>query len=202
MNWLISAIIDRATNDQFLDKILIGIAGAATLKAAALLYGKVSEAIFARRNFTLTGLWFARFESYVGNKHNIEVVRFVQQKERVKFHLQQYSTSNSTLRKFAGLGIVRGPALSAVYYSTNRQTLQSGVFSLSVAQNTKGDTLLKGHYAELHIGKNKGIAVSKEEYVLTPLNNLPVVARIKLMCKLQCFQNYLEAKKTIDAALT
>jgi len=176
---------------EILQKIVIGVAGAVVIKLGTMLYVYVTDLMFRKKNFTISGTWFAEFESHITNKLNIEFVRFVQSKEHVRFNLQQYTGARAGARKYCGEGILRVNSFSAVYYSAERRSPQSGAFSLTVQP---ADGSLSGRYAELEKDKIEQASVA---YILKPLK-MTWLERFKLAWGIACFKDVAEAKAAIQ----
>jgi hypothetical protein len=188
-------VTDALSDPEVIKKAVIGVTGAVVPKVAASLYGYFANARFARKNFTIAGYWVAEFQSYVTARHNIELVRFAQDRERVHFVLQQYSTAHDP-KTFRGEGIFRGSALSAVYYAADAASPESGVFSLFFSQSPR--VKLSGKYAELSIeGVAEGIVTGQVDYSLRRVP-LPCWRRVKMMFGRNCYRNYGEAKEAIS----
>jgi hypothetical protein len=181
-------------NKSFVDEIVFGVLGVIVFHLGMIAFSRLSDALFAEKNFTVSGTWLARFESYISGKRNIEIVRFVQKRERISFKIQQFSTPQGRVKKFKGEGILRGVSLSAVYYAADPQDIQSGVLALSAGSRSgDGGTSLRGHYAELPIGADfNRIVIGKEEYILNRFH-LSIFQRLKLFFGIHCFKDYADA---------
>ena len=191
-------VADALADPEVIKKGVIAVTGAVVPPVTKSIYGYVANFRFARKdnNFTISGYWIAGFKSYVSGKHNIELIRFVQDREKVQFRLQQYSTAYAP-KTFGGGGIFRGTALSAVYYAADASSPQSGVFSLSFSKSLDR-SILSGKYAELSIeDQAKGIVTGEEPYSLTQVS-LPYWRRIKMRFGGNCYRTYDEAKDAIE----
>lgn len=193
-------IVSIVASWTFFEALLVGVIGAAVLKAASLFYAYISNLIFLRDKFSVSGFWATEFESYIQGKENIEILYIRQNKHEIKFALQQYNNHTDKIRKFRGTGVFRGSSLSCVYYSVESDSPQHGVLALMV-MTVQGETMLLGRYAELKMeSRQLGIVSSEEKYMLRRVN-LGLACRLRLKWGWACFQAHHKAKAALSGVL-
>ena len=194
--------INLIGNRELHDAILIGVLAVLILKAFEWLYAQIKSFVFSHRQFTISGIWIANFDSLlIKTRNNIELVKIKQKQEFINLYLEQYNNETQHLLKFKGFGINRASKISAVYYALGKTFAQHGVFILRVKDNYPEPLpILSGKYAEFGSSENENsIVISKDgdEYELKRIS-MPLYRRLRLAFHIQCFKDYDTLKSYIS----
>jgi len=171
----------------------IGVVVGIFIKSLAFLYEQIKNLVRSTQSFSVSGIWTAAFESNIPGKHVVEIFKITQNREKISLYLQHYGNITKTVRKYRGIGIFRGKAISLAYFDESRDRSHSGVFSLVLDQDSAGETIVRGQYAELGIGDNSNkIVIGNDQYIARKIRpNLSILARLYLGVK--CFSSFEEA---------
>ncbi len=155
-------------------------------------YGYIINSIYSHKNFSISGIWLANFNSYEKGKHNYELVRIIQNQEIFRLYIEHYTNTTGHVRKLLGNGIFRGSKFASIYYSLDKSDIRNGVFLLRTIFSPSEPTYLLGKYAEFESTENgETLHISREDYVLNRIT-LPIVKSIKMKLHIQCFRNYAD----------
>lgn len=194
MEYLISLL----SSNEFFDNVVIGLLGGFVLKSCSCIYQSIVNIIYKNNNFSISGIWYSSFSSYINNKINIELVCIKQRKESIILYLEQYSNVRKEVKKYRGKGVFRGGELSLVYYPSNKDDMQNGVFVLKVVHSPEKEPNLVGVYAEFSYAENDNKAnIEKGDYRLIRFD-VSFLKRLLFYVRGSYFRDYYQVKKYIE----
>ncbi len=190
-------VITLLTSKGLLDTVLIGLLGGFILKSGAYLYQSMVNYIYLNSHFSISGVWVSSFTSYIPDKRNIELIHLKQNKESVVLCLEQYSNIKGKIKKYRGKGVFRGGELSLIYYPTNKDDIQNGVFVLKVIHSPDKKPELVGIYTEFSYAADDTANIEKGDYRLIRLN-IPFLNRLLSYVRGSYFKDYSKLNKYIE----
>ena len=131
----------------------------------------------SRQAYSVSGFWIGDcvLPSCRGS-YWIEIWRFVQRQNHIKITFYAYDSKGSLVDRYVGLGIFRGSYFSAIYYSSRRDSYESGVLALKLKNHR-----LRGTYAQHDIGDaDENLYTSNGEYTLTRVH-LPFLKAARML---------------------
>jgi len=183
--WLHDVLTSKDFWISFSVAVIFLLAG----KLSALAVRLLRQIWQSHQIYSVSGFWMGDCILPSCNEGNlVEIWRFVQRHDQIKITLFAYYPTGAFIDRCAGSGIFRGSYLSAIYYSTRRDSYESGVLALKLHNKR-----LRGTYAQYDIGDvDEKFYTSDGEYMLTRVH-LPFIKSVKMLLGRPPFRDYAEA---------
>lgn len=154
---------------------------------------------FPSPEYRITGFWFAEHGSdYNIETQAIEVYRFYQSGEKIKYRLEQYTSTEMGVFHFCGQGILRNARAATYYYSIDKDSEQIGIMDFELKKKTVHTPYLKSTFHEIEDRKKVCKNGRSDDYRIYPLR-LSKMKKFKFHLLHQTFANYSDAKQHIDS---
>lgn len=183
-----------------LPKIVEGL----IVSALLLVMGRICSAIirhfrFPSPEYRISGFWFAEHGSdYDIKTQAIEVYRFYQSGEKIKYRFEQYTSTEATIFHFCGQGIFRNSKAATYYYSIDKDSEQIGIMDFELKKKTVHTPYLKSTFHEIDDREKVCENGLSDDYRIHPLC-LSQINKLKFHLLHRTFANYLDAKHYLDS---
>ncbi|HYG11450.1 MAG TPA: hypothetical protein VD835_15995 [Pyrinomonadaceae bacterium] len=183
--WLHEVLISKDFWVSFSVAVIFLVAG----KFSAFAVRLSRQVWQSHQMYSVSGFWIGDcILPSCGGERLIEIWRFVQRQDQIKITLFAYYPTGSLIDRCLGSGVFRGSYLSAIYYSSRRDSYESGVLALKL-----NNQRLRGTYAQYDIADtDEKFYTSDGEYTLTRVH-LPFLKAAKMLLGKPPFRDYDEA---------
>ncbi len=183
--WLYEVLASKDFWISFSVAVIFLLAG----KLSALAVHILRQVWQSHQSYSVSGFWMGDCVLPSCQGHLVEIWRFIQRQDQIKITLFAYYPTGELVDRCAGTGIFRGSYLSAIYYSTRRDSYESGVLALKLSNQG-----LRGTYAQYDIGDvEEKFFTSDGEYKLVRAR-LPFAKAVKMLLGRPPFIDYAEAE--------
>lgn len=183
-----------------LPKIIEGLIVSAILFVIGKLCSSIIRHIrFPSPEYRISGFWFAEHGSdYNVETQAIEVYRFYQSGEKIKYRFEQYTSTETMVFHFCGQGILRNSRAATYYYSIDKGSEQIGIMDFELKKETVHTPYLKSTFHEIDDRKKVCENGLSDDYRMHPLC-LSRMKKFKFYLSHRTFANYLDAKQYLDS---
>lgn len=187
-NYLINLTFNGQLPEDVIKTLFVALICAVIIKIFVWLCALIKNSIFSHKQFSISGIWIASFDSlYKKKRHIIELVKIYQKQEFIYLYMEHYTSATKNVLKYKGFGINRASKISAIYYALDKTCAQHGVFILRIKLNHPDpQPTLNGEYAEFSNDDNR---IFHNDYELKRIS-LSIYRRLKLTLRIQCFNTY------------
>ena len=192
--------------DSLIGNVGIGLAAIGIINTSVWLWNRVSSFIYQKlAQFTLNGVWFADFysemtgvDSEVLIKHNYEIFKIKQYKEKLSIKCEHYTNKRKEILKTRGNGIFRTSEIYSIYYIIDKYKGGAGEHALRLKFDVNRNPLLDGYAIEWDKNYEHSSKLGAIKYRLE-LVKLPFLCQLRSFVGLPSYTSYDSLKDALEA---
>lgn len=185
-------IRDVLTSKDFITSFIVAVTFFVVGKSWNMLWRFFQSLRQSFREFSVAGFWVGTcaLPSYAG-RHSLEVWRFTHKRERIQFHFFAYPPPGcGHNNRSAGMGVFSGGVMSAVYYSLDPSSNESGVLALRVRGRC-----LTGVYAQYDLDTPEETFFASDDTYSLHRVRLPFAKAMMYAFGVSPFKDYAEVAR-------
>jgi hypothetical protein len=183
---------------EFAIALLLGVIASLIAQLAWNVYAYKIPIIQRFSEFSLSGIYAARFSSSMVEGEFVELVKIRQYGDKINLYMENYNSKRFSIWRHGGNGICRSSQIAITYYPLDKTKPNIGVFSLRGSSTEDGEVLLSGVFTQLIDRPDLELQTISQRYYLQRID-LPFKRQFNIFFQKPYFEDYKELMSYLES---